>query len=161
MGTVSLGGLGVGCRCQNVPFHLSANVTLTPEVLRLVPTAVQALAAEHDTALSCPPGTVALGDFRIFHAGWMRSGAPTRTASAGPAGATTATAVSAHAARPATKPPQAFLPPHPRMAAPPDSASTQSAQRPCPEGDPLRDPPQLGVLGTPERAQQCRTVQVA
>src|SRR5258706_15697847 len=118
MGTVSLGGFGVLWCCQDVPFHLSAKVTLTPEVLRLVPTAVHAFAAEQDTELNCPPGTVALGDLRIFHAGCTSSGAPTRAASAGPAGATTVTAVSAHAARPATKPPQAFPRPHLRMAAP-------------------------------------------
>src|SRR5260221_11239721 len=115
MGTVSLGGFGVRWCCQDVPFHLSAKVTLTPEVLMLVPTAVHALAAEHDTAFSCPPGTVALGDLRIVHVVCVRSRAPTRAASAGPAGAATVNAVSAHSARLAPKPSLPFLRPHARM----------------------------------------------
>jgi len=61
--TVLSAGSGVLCTCQAVPSQRSANVRLRPDVLTAVPTAVQALAAEHDMASSCPPGTVAFGEF--------------------------------------------------------------------------------------------------
>jgi hypothetical protein len=64
-GTVFLGSFGVGCARQKVPFHLSARVTFSPLVPRLVPTAVHASAAEQETDPSSPPGTVALGGFWI------------------------------------------------------------------------------------------------
>src|SRR6185437_11435149 len=61
-GTVPLAGFGVLCRRQDLPFHLSASVTLIPEVSRLVPTAVHAFAEKQETESICPLETVALGD---------------------------------------------------------------------------------------------------
>ena len=91
----------------------------------MAPTAVHALADEQETDSSCPPGTVALGDFLICHAGATAApagaaaadAAPADAATAASAGAATIKAVSAQATRPAAKPPPAFLRPHARMAA--------------------------------------------
>src|SRR5579859_3543907 len=52
---VSIGGFGVRWRRVTAWFHRSAKVTLIPEVLRYVPTAVHAAAAEHETDSSFPP----------------------------------------------------------------------------------------------------------
>src|SRR5262249_53493377 len=46
---VSTAGSGVCCRCQVVPFHRSARVTVIPAGLRSCPTAVHALADEQET----------------------------------------------------------------------------------------------------------------
>jgi hypothetical protein len=53
---VKFGGLGVVWTRQAVPFHLSASVG--PVVLKLVPVAVHAAGAVHDTADSAPPGAL-------------------------------------------------------------------------------------------------------
>ena len=66
---VSSAGLGVCCRCQAVPFHRSARVTVIPTGLRSFPTAVHALADEHETDSSCPPGSVAFAECWILQAG--------------------------------------------------------------------------------------------
>jgi len=47
--SVGPGGLGVVWVVQDVPFHRSARVTTSPELLRMLPTAVQALADVQDT----------------------------------------------------------------------------------------------------------------
>jgi hypothetical protein len=57
--------LGVGCFCQVEPSHLSAKVTVIPDVLRCCPTAVHASGDEHETDSSCPPDRVAFGDSSI------------------------------------------------------------------------------------------------
>src|SRR5262249_4772690 len=98
-GTVSTGGLGVCCRFQVVPFHLSARVTLIPDLSRLVPTAVHAPGDEQETDSSRPPGSVAFGDFTIFHAGLPARAPPalarTRQAVSAVAASTTPTRVPA------------------------------------------------------------------
>ena len=48
-------GLGVDWIAQLLPFQRSANVITSPPLLREAPTAVQALAAVHDTAYSALP----------------------------------------------------------------------------------------------------------
>ncbi len=54
-------GLGVGRTCHDVPFHRSARVTPTPEVLTYVPTAMHESAAGQDTQKSCPVGILGFG----------------------------------------------------------------------------------------------------
>src|SRR5215469_14103989 len=50
-------GLGVGRMRHEVPFHSSARLTPSPEVLTYVPTAMQEFAAGQDTQNSWPVGT--------------------------------------------------------------------------------------------------------
>jgi hypothetical protein len=64
---VSLAGLGVVCRCQAVPFHDSASVTVSPEVAVSLPTAVHTSADAQDTDWICPPGTVTFGEDSMVH----------------------------------------------------------------------------------------------
>ena len=67
-------GSGVVSMDHDVPFHFSARMTVTPELLRYSPTAVQALAEVQDTpprALPCAPEGlgVAWTDHEVpFHA---------------------------------------------------------------------------------------------
>jgi hypothetical protein len=69
VGVVSPVGFGVGCRCQVVPSHLSAKVTLIPEGLRLVPTAVHVVGSEQEIDSIFPPDSVTFGDCAIVQAG--------------------------------------------------------------------------------------------
>ena len=54
-------GCGVAWMDQFVPFQRSASSAASPALLASYPTAVQAVAAEHDTASSCPLGTAGAG----------------------------------------------------------------------------------------------------
>ena len=54
-------GLGVGWMRHRLPFHCSARVTPTPEVLTYVPTAVHEVTAVQDSQNSWPVGTLGFG----------------------------------------------------------------------------------------------------
>jgi hypothetical protein len=115
-GTVSAAGLGVACTRQDVPSQRSAKVMVTPEVLRSLPTAVHALAAEQATDLSCPPGTVALGELWMLQLGCAAVAAG--VAEAAVAGAATMNAAMVQPAKIAAKPPPTFIRLDSRMPSP-------------------------------------------
>ncbi len=54
-------GLGVDWMDQLEPFHRSARARAAPALLLFPPTAVHAVADEHDTAHSCPLATIGAG----------------------------------------------------------------------------------------------------
>src|SRR5262245_23298941 len=59
--TAARRGLGVGWMRHRLPFHCSARVTPTPEVLTYVPTAVHEVTAVQDSQNSWPVGTLGFG----------------------------------------------------------------------------------------------------
>src|SRR5260370_40742623 len=60
-------GLGVRWMRHWLPFHRSARVTVTPEALTYVPTAVHEVAAVQDSQNSWPVGTLGFGLGVIDH----------------------------------------------------------------------------------------------
>jgi hypothetical protein len=67
-GSVPPLGSGRFWTCQDAPFHRSARMPVAPDARVLTPTAVQALADEHEMPFSCPPGTVPFDEDTIFQA---------------------------------------------------------------------------------------------
>jgi len=92
-------GFGARCNVQEVPFHRSASVWLSPDLPTALPTAVHAAEEKQDTDSICPPGAVTFGECSSLHAG-CATVAGAGAASAGPDDVATITAISANAASP-------------------------------------------------------------